>query len=210
MPTAASRGTTSFRDYSVDSNKGFDGPDTLTVTRRGAVGIANANLNAELAQWRRGAAHSSYRNMFLQTVSWQERGPVCDVILNYLGYLDATDTDGGVIDITDDIAEESVTITTSTGENVNFRYFAQTATTRWISRSRAFPTRPRFPGVVPTSLPVGLLRQPNPPKYTGSIAGKYKLEGVLAGFQRTRIAKAVWAVTETWKNLVEPEDESDS
>jgi hypothetical protein len=59
-------------------------------------------------------------------------------------------------------------------------------------------------------LPVGLLRQPNPPKYTGSIAGKYKLEGVLAGFQRTRIAKAVWAVTETWKNLVEPEDESDS
>jgi hypothetical protein len=142
--------------------------------------------------------------MFLQTVSWQERGPVCDVILNYLGFLDATDTDKGVIDITDDIAEESVTITTTTGENVSFRYFAQTATTRWISRSTRYPTKPKFPGVVPTSLPVGLLRQPNPPNFTGDIAGQYELEGVLAGFQRVRLAKTVWAVTETWKNLVEP------
>jgi len=204
MPTAASRGTTSFRDFSVDSAKGFDGPDTLTVTRRGAVGTANALLNAELALWKRGAAHSTYKNMFLQTVSWQERGPVCDVVLNYLGFLDSVDNDRGVIDITDDIAEESVTITTSTGENVNFRYFAQTATTRWISRSSRYPTRPQFPGVVPTTLPVGLLRQPNPPDYTGSISGNYKLEGVLAGFQRVRLAKTVWAVTETWKNLVEP------
>ena len=204
MPTAASRGTTSFRDFSVDSAKGFDGPDTLTVTRRGAVGTANAQLNAELALWKRGAAHSTYKNMFLQTVSWQERGPVCDVVLNYLGFLDATDTDKGVIDITDDIAEESVTITTTTGENVSFRYFAQTATTRWISRSTTYPKRPKFPGVVPTSLPVGLLRQPNPPNFTGDIAGQYELEGVLAGFQRVRLAKTVWAVTETWKNLVEP------
>lgn len=204
MPTAASRGTTSFRDYSVDSAKGFDGPDALTVTRRGAVGTANAQLNAELALWKRGAAHSTYKNMFLQTVSWQERGPVCDVVLNYIGFLDATDTDRGVIDITDDIAEESVTITTDLGENVNFRYFSQTATTRWISRSGSAPKRPRFPGVVPTTLPVGFLRQPNPPNYIGSIADQYELQGVLAGFQRARLAKGVWAVTETWKNLVEP------
>jgi hypothetical protein len=204
MPTAASKGTTSFREYSVDSAKGFDGPDTMTVTRRGAVGASNALLNTELNLWRRGSAHGTYKNMYLQTVSWQDRGPVCDVILNYVGFLDSTDTDKGVIDITDDIVEESVSITTSTDENVNFRYFSQTTTVRWISRSTQYPRRPKFPGIVPTSLPVGFLRQPNPPNYTGSISGQYKLEGVLAGFQRVRLAKSVWAVTETWKNLVEP------
>ena len=204
MPTAASRGTTSFREYSVDSARGFDGPDTMTVTRRGAVGASNALLNTELNQWRRGSAHGTYKNMYLQTVSWQDRGPVCDVILNYVGFLDSTDTDNGVIDISDDIADESVTIATTADENVNFRYFSQTTTTRWISRSTQYPTRPKFPGIVPTSLPIGFLRQPNPPKYTGSISGRYRIEGVLAGFQRVRLAKSVWAVTETWKNLVEP------
>lgn len=204
MPTAASRGTTSFRDYSIDFTKGHDGADTMSITRRGAVGTGNAQLNAELALWKRGAAHATYKAMYLQTVSWQERGPVCDVVLNYLGFLDATDTDSGVIDITDDITDESVTITTSTGENVNFRYLAQTATTRWISRSSKIPSRPRFPGVVPTTLPVGFLRQPDPPNYSGTKAGRYKLEGVLVSFQRTRLSKSVWAVIETWKNLVEP------
>ena len=200
MPTAASAGNTNFRDYSVESAKSFDGPDSLVVTRRGAV----SGITAEVALWKRGAVHGTYRNMYLQTVSWSERGPVADVILTYSGFLDSTDSDNGVIDISDDIAEESVTITTSAGENVNFRYFAQTTTTRWISRAAASPSRPKFPGVVPTSLPVGLLRQPNPPNYTGEISGTYKLEGVLAGFQRVRIAKGVWAVVETWKNLVEP------
>lgn len=200
MPTPTSVGNTSFRDYSVEPFKSFDGPDSLIVTRRGAL----SSLAAEIALWKRGAAHATYRNMFLQTIGSTERGPVSDVILVYSGFLDATDSDNGVIDISDDIAEESVTLTTDSGENVNFRYFAQTSTTRWISRSSTIPARPRFPGVVPTSLPVGLLRQPNPPNYTGSISGQYKLEGVLAGFQRVRLAKSVWAVVETWKNLVEP------
>lgn len=185
----------------MDINKSFDGPDSMLVTRRGAA----SGLTAEIALWRRGEAHSLYRNMYLQTISWSERGPVADVLLSYSGFVDATDSDNGVIDISDDIAEESVTLTTDEGENVNFRYFAQTTTTRWISRSSTLPPRPRFPGVVPTSLPVGLLRQPNPPDYTGSISGQYKLEGVLAGFQRVRLAKSVWAVVETWKNLVEPQ-----
>ncbi len=200
MPTPNSVANTNFRDYSVEPSKSFDGPDSLIVTRRGAV----SGLTAEVALWKRGAVHSVYKNMFLRTISWQERGPACDVILAYLGYLDTTDSDNGVIDISDDITEESVTITTSTGENVNFRYFAQISTTHWLSRSATIPSRPRFPGVVPTSLPIGLLRQPNPPNYTGSISGQYKLEGVLAGFQRVRLAKSVWAVVETWKNLVEP------
>lgn len=201
MPTAASVGTTSFRDYSVEPHKSFDGPDSLVVVRRGVV----SSITTEIAAWKRGAAHATYRNMYLQTISWQERGPVADVTLVYSGYLDATDSDNGVIDISDDIAEESVTLTTDEGENVNFRYFAQTTTTRWISRSTVSPPRPRFPGIVPTTLPTGFLRQPNPPNYTGSISGQYKLEGVLAGFQRVRLAKSVWAVVETWKNLVEPQ-----
>lgn len=201
MPTPNSVANTNFRDYSVEPSKSFDGPDSLIVTRRGAV----SGLTAEVALWKRGAVHSVYKNMFLQTISWQERGPACDVILAYLGYLDTTDSDNGVIDISDDIAEESVTITTSDNENVNFRYFAQTTSTRWIYRGAIAPSRPRFPGIVPTSLPVGLLRQANPPNYTGSISGAYKLEGVLVGFQRTRLAKGVWGIVETWKNLVEPQ-----
>jgi hypothetical protein len=200
MPTAASVGTTSFRDYSVDPSKGFDGPDSLVVTRRGAV----SGITAEVALWKRGARHATYRDMYLQTVSWQERGPVADVVLTYSGFIDSTDTDNGVIDLSDDVVEESVTLTTDANENVNFRYFAQTTTTRWIYRGPTAPPNPRFPGVVPTSLPVGFLRQPNPPNYTGSISGAYKLEGILAGFQRVRLAKSVWAVVETWKNLVEP------
>jgi len=200
MPTPSGRGNTSFRDYSVEPSKGFDGPDSLVVIRRGAL----SGITAEVATWKRGARHATYRDMYLQPVSWVERGPVADVTLSYSGFIDSTDTDSGVIDISDDIAEESVTVTTSTGENVNFRYFAQTATTRWISRNSTAPPNPRFPGVVPTSLPVGFLRQPNPPNYTGSISGTYKLEGVLAGFQRVRLAKSLWAVVETWKNLVEP------
>lgn len=201
MPTPNSVANTNFRDYSVEPSKSFDGPDSLIVTRRGAV----SGLTAEVALWKRGAVHSVYKNMFLQTISWQERGPACDVILAYLGYLDTTDSDNGVIDISDDIAEESVTITTSDNENVNFRYFAQTTSTRWIYRGASIPSRPRFPGVVPTRLPVGFLRQANPPNYTGSISGAYKLEGVLVGFQRTRLAKGVWGIVETWKNLVEPQ-----
>lgn len=200
MPTPNSVANTNFRDYSVEPFKSFDGPDSLTVTRRGAV----SGITAEVALWKRGARHATYRDMYLQTISWAERGPVADVVLTYSGFIDSTASDGGVIDLSDDVVEESVTLTTDANENVNFRYFAQSTTTRWIYRGSTAPSRPRFPGVVPTSLPIGLLRQPNPPNYTGSISGQYKLEGVLAGFQRVRLAKSVWAVVETWKNLVEP------
>lgn len=200
MPTPNSVGNTAFREHSVEEYISFDGPDTLVVTLRGAA----TDLQAERNKWKRGQTYPGYKTVFLQTKNSVDRGPACDLVLSFLGYIEATDTNNGVIDISDDIAEESVTITTSTGENVNFRYFAQISTTRWLSRSATIPSRPRFPGVVPTSLPIGLLRQPNPPNYTGSISGQYKLEGVLAGFQRVRLAKSVWAVVETWKNLVEP------
>jgi hypothetical protein len=200
MPTPVSVGNTAFRVFSIDETISLDGLDTLTVVRRGAA----SGLAVERNAWRRGQKYPGYPNMYLQTINSVDRGPVVDVTLTFSGFINALDSNNGIVDISDDIAEESVTITTSTGENVTFRYFAQTTTTRWMSRGAQSPSRPRFPAVVPTSLPIGLLRQPNPPNYTGSKAGSYKLEGVLAGFQRVRLAPGVWAVVESWKNLVEP------
>jgi hypothetical protein len=200
MPTPVSVGNTAFRVVSIDETISLDGLDTLTVVRRGAV----SGLTVERNAWRRGQTYPDYRNMFLQTINSVDRGPVVDVTLTFTGFINSNDSDNGIVDISDDIAEESVTITTDADENVNFRYFAQTTTTRWISRGSSPPTRPRFPAVVPTTLPVGYLRQPNPPNYSGSKTGRFKLEGVLAGFQRVRLSRNVWAVVESWKNLVEP------
>jgi len=197
MPTPASRGNTAFRDISVDSDTSLGGAATLTVTRRGAASL----LTAEVAKYKLGAKNASYPLMFLQSISWQEKGPVADLVLSYQGSLSKKDN---AVNISDDIAEESVTITTDTGENVNFRYFAQTTTYSYIATGKFAPTRPRYPAVVPSSLPVGQLRQPNPPNYTGSISGAYKLAGILVAFQRTTLAEDSWEVTESWKNLVEP------
>lgn len=197
MPTPASKGNTAFRDISVDSDTSLGGAATLTVTRRGAA----SGLAAEVAKYKLGAKSASYPQMFLQTISWQEKGPVADIVLTYQGSLSKTDN---AVNITDDIAEESVTITTDTGENVNFRYFAQTTSYSYIATGKFPPKSPKYPAVVPSNLPVGFLRQPNPPNYTGSISGAYKLEGILVAFQRERLAEDSWQVTESWKNLVEP------
>jgi len=197
MPTPASKGTTSFRDVSVDSDTSLGGASTLTVTRRGVA----TSLAAEVAKYKLGQKNSSYPLMFLQSISWQEKGPVADLVLSYQGSLSKNDN---AVNISDDIAEESVTLTTSTGENVNFRYFAQTTAYSYIAEGKNAPTRPKYPAVVPSKLPVGQLRQPNPPNYTGSIAQSYMLVGILVAFQRTRLAEESWQVTESWKNLVEP------
>ena len=197
MPTPASKGTTSFRDVSIDSDTSLGGAATLTVTRRGVA----TSLAAEVANYKLGDKNASYPLMFLQSISWQEKGPVADLVLSYQGSLSKNDN---AVYISDDIAEESVTLTTSTDENVNFRYFAQTTSYSYIAKGKFPPTRPKYPAVVPSSLPVGQLRQPNPPNYTGNISGAYKLAGILVAFQRTRLAEDSWQVTESWKNLVEP------
>lgn len=141
--------------------------------------------------------------MYLETKDSIDRGPVAELTLNFIGFIDAT-SDNGVVDIEDSITSQSVTINTSDDENVSFRYFAQATTVRWIFRGKDLPVRPRFPGIVPSTIPTNLLFQPDPPNYKGSISGRYNPIGRLAQFTRTRLAPSVWAVVESWENLIEP------
>jgi hypothetical protein len=199
MPTPIGKGTTTFREVSVQETVSRSGLDGLTVVLRGI----NSGLAAEKAKWKRGTRHTNYPNMYLETKDSIDRGPVAELTLNFIGYIDAT-SDNGIVDIEDSISSQSVTINTDADENISFRYFAQATTVRWIYRGIYSPTRPLFPGIVPSSLPTNLLFQPDPPKYTGSISGRYKPVGRLAQFTRTRLAPSVWAVVESWENLIEP------
>jgi hypothetical protein len=199
MPTPVGKGTTTFREVSVQETVSRSGLDGLTVLLRGI----HSGLATEKAKWKRGAKYTGYPNMYLETKDSIDRGPVAELTLNFIGYIDST-SDDGVVDIEDSISSQSVTINTTDDENISFRYFAQATTVRWIYRGSTSPTRPRFPGIVPSSIPTNLLFQPDPPKYTGSISGRYEPVGRLAQFARTRLAPSVWAVVESWENLIEP------
>lgn len=199
MPTPNGVGTTTFREVSVEETVSRSGMDSLTVTLRGAA----TNLAATKALWTRGKTYPGYPNMFLETRNSYDRSPVVDLVLTFIGFIDIT-RDNGVVDIEDNISAQSVTLNTNKDENVNFQYFAQSTTTRWIYRGTDKPTRPRFPGVVPSYINVGYLFAPDPPNYVGSISGRYKPVGKLIQFSRTRLAPSVWAVIETWENRIDP------
>jgi hypothetical protein len=200
MPTPAGKGNTNFREVSVDEQISKSGLDGLTVVLRGI----RTQLATEKAKWKRGAKYTGYANMYLETKSTRDSGPVAELILNFTGFIDNDTPDNGLIDIEDSITSQSVTLNTDADENISFRYFAQVATVRWISRTKDAPRSPKFPGIVPSSIPTNLLFQPDPPKYTGSIAGRYEPIGRLAQFSRMRLAPGVWAVVESWENLIEP------
>jgi hypothetical protein len=199
MPTPVGKGTTTFREVSVQETVSRSGLDGLTVVLRGI----HSGLTVEKKKWKRGASYTGYSNMYLETKDSIDRGPVAELTLNFIGFIDAT-SDNGVVDIEDSITSQSVTINTSDDENVSFRYFAQATTVRWIFRGKDLPVRPRFPGIVPSTIPTNLLFQPDPPNYKGSISGRYNPIGRLAQFTRTRLAPSVWAVVESWENLIEP------
>jgi hypothetical protein len=200
MPTPAGKGTTSFREVSVQETVSRSGMDGLTVVLKGI----HSALSATKATWTRGKTYPGYPNMFLETKDSIDRGPVAELTLNFIGFIDAT-IDNGVVDIEDSISEQSVTLNTDADENVSFKYFAQVTTVRWLYRGSAMPRTPKFPGVVPSSIPTNMLFQPDPPNYSGSISGRYEPVGRLAQFTRTRLAPSVWAVVESWENLIEPQ-----
>lgn len=199
MPTSIGVGTTSFREVSIAENINRQGVDSLTVTLRGKA----TGLQAAFDGYKRGSTYTGYANMYLDSKSKEERGPVADIILNYIGFIDVTG-DNGVVEISDSISDQSVSLNTDADENVTFRYMGQSTTTRWIYRGIDKPMNPRFPGIVPSSISTNLLFQPDPPNYSGSISGRYKAVGRLMQFDRVRLAPSVWAVTETWANLIEP------
>lgn len=199
MPTPLGVGNTSFREVARAGVVNRQGMDSMTVTLRGK----STSLSATFDTYSRGEVDATESSMYLDTKSYEERGPVSDIILNYVGFLEST-TGEARYEIDDSITEQSVTLATDTGENVAFRYFAQSTTHRWIHRGSAKPTTPRYRGIVPSSLPTNQLFNPVPPNYTGSIAGRYEATGRLAQFQRTQVAPSVWTVVETWENIIEP------
>jgi hypothetical protein len=200
MPTSLGVGTTSFQEISVQETVSRSGLDSLTVVLKGkATGLAAART-----AWRRGDTYTGYPTMFLDTKDSTERGPVAELTLNFIGFIDSYAAENGIVDIEDNISRQSVTINTDEDENVSFSYYAQTSTTRWIYRGTQKPRNPKFPAVVPTDIPISYLFQPDPPNYSGSITNRYQPNGRLAQFARTRLAPSVWAVVETWEVLVEP------
>ena len=203
MPTPLSVGTTTFREISVQETLSKSGFDTLAVILRGA----SSNLAAEKANWTRGITYPGYPTMFLDTRDSVDRGPVSEINLTFHGFLNSFAAENGLVDATDDISRQSVTLSTDAGDNVSFSFYAQVTTVRWMYRGTDIPTQPRFPSQVPSVIPTNLLFQPNPPNYAGSVAGQYKARGRLSQFQRTRMAPGVWGVVESWETLIEPINE---
>lgn len=201
MPTSVGVGTTSFRAVSVDEGVARDGLDSLTVTLRGkATGLA-----AESALWTRGRTYPGYPNMYLQSKSTADRGPVAEIVLNFIGFIESASLEQGLVDLDDGISLSSVTLNTDEDEDITFSYYAQSSTWKWIHRGVTQPSQPKFRAVVPSSIDTSKLFAPYPPKYSGSIAGRYQAEGRLAQFQRTRLAPSVWSVVETWETLIVPD-----
>lgn len=201
MPIPLYVGTTTFREVSSNPVVNRSGLDTLTIVLRGKV----TDLAAQTLLWARGVSYTGYPNMFLDSKSTADKGPIAEITLNFIGYIETAATENGLIDKSDGIARQSVTLNTDDDEDVTFAYYGQTTTARWISRTVAIPQSPRFPAVVPSTLPVAQLFAPYPPKYTGSISGRYKVEGRLSQFERTRLAVSVWSVVESWEILIEPD-----
>lgn len=200
MPTALSVGTTTFRAVEINETLSRTGFDSLTVVLKGAA----SGLATELANWTRGKTYPGYPNMFLETRDSRDRGPVAEITLNFQGFLSSSPGTSDVIDISDSISRQAVTLTTDADENVSFSFYAQVTTTRWIYRGQFMPKQPKYPGVVPSTIPTNILFQPDPPNFEGSISGQYKANGRMSQFDRQRLAPGVWGVIESWEVLIEP------
>jgi len=195
MPTAISVGNTNFREVARSLTVNRVAIDSLTVTLRG-------RSSALLDAWKTydpGERDSVYSNMYLESKSFTDQGPVSEITLNYSGIASADPAAEGENSIT----LQSVSLTSDEGDNVTFSYFAQSSTTRWIAKLR-LPMQPKYRGQPPSSIPTEQLFNPSPPDYSGSISGQYNAVQRLTSFTRSQVAPQVWVVTETWETMIEP------
>lgn len=190
-------GTTTFRETSRTPNTSQNGVDTMTVVRRGRWAL----LAAEEANFPKGVADSEEPAMYLQSRSSRSAGVFSTLTLQYAGYLGESDAEDGLINVTNSIVEQSVTLDTDAGENVDFKYYAQTTVWKWIHRGASAPLSPKYPLVVDSSIGVGNLFDPNPVTYSGAV--DYKVVGRLNSFNPERLARGVWAVSEGWIQKIE-------
>lgn len=201
MPTPVYVGLTD--TYTVSSIEPFvdrQGFDTLIVRLRGK----STALTANLADWSRGDTYPGYPNVSLETKrSSQSRG-IGEIELSFSGFIESGDPENGLIDVVDEITEQTVALTSDAGENVQFQYHAQQTTSRWLHRGAAQPRSPKFKGVVSSDVNVLTLFNPQPPDFSGSVKANSKKVGRLVQFTRTRLSPNVWGVIETWQNRIEP------
>lgn len=204
MPTPLSVGNVTFRERSVQPRKSRTGPDSLQVVLRGASDL----LASELAQWTPGRTYPGYPNMFLDEAHATDRGPVSEIDLTFLGFLDGRALDrNGLIDQSQDTMLSSVQLTSSAGATVTASYYSQVSSFRWLARG-ARPSGPRFRGMVsaPRDVPPGFLHALSPPKFPGSIANAYRVVLRLTQFKIDELARgAAWPVTESWAVEIEPD-----
>ena len=202
MPTPLYQGNTDFREVETNPVVNRTGLDSLSVTLKGR----STALATELLNWPMGRTYPGYPNMFLDTRSTRDRGPIAEISLSFSGFITSYVPENGLIDVDDQITRQSVSLTTDTDETVTFAYFGQSTTYRWLSKGPTMPTAPKFRATVPSEININNLFRPFPPQFNrGDVAGRDKSEGRLSGFSRTRLAASVWAVTETWDVLIEPD-----
>lgn len=200
MPTPLFHGNTDFREVESNPVVNRDGLDSLSITLKGR----STALTAELIKWPMGRTYPGYPSMYLQTRSTRDRGPISEISLSFVGFIDSFMPENGLNEISDSITRQSVTLNSDQDEDITWAYFAQTTTYRWISKDSRQPLQPKFRAIVPTQIATNQLFSPVPPKFEGSINNSYKVEGRLSQFDRTRLAPSVWAVVEAWQNIIEP------
>jgi len=208
MPEGNYIGGTSFRTVSTAEYEDSEGVDRVTIIRRGKT----SELAAEVAAWTKGRVGTSlgYSNMFLQTKRSSSGGGsnFSELALEFAGYLSSTLSNPVSVD--DSIALGSGTFVSDenddegNAQNVQAQFNGQSTTTRWIYYGLNPPTAPRYPLKVASEVPTNILFGHYPASYTGTL--QTKLESRLMGFDRSELARGVWAVTETWAERVVPDD----
>jgi len=191
-------GNTAWRTVSTEEDIDSEGLDTGTIVRRGDTSGSDSEWNS----YDRGDTATSfgYSSMYLQRKHRSQSGNFDEVRLTYQGF--ASGAYSNPVDTSDSITQQATSLVSSSGENVQVKFMAQQTTTRWLYQGRSAPKQPQYPSVVPSDIAVGMLFDPHPATYSGTL--QYVVRGRLMTFDRQELATGVWAVVESWVIRVEP------
>jgi hypothetical protein len=197
MPTPKNLGDVAFREISRVEGVGSDGRSTVTIRRKGAASLIAAE-RAYLS-----ALEFLPENPALLMESWSidDSSPVITSEITFAGL---TNENVGRVDISSRITQQTVKLTTSTGQEVSFRYSGQETTWTWRAIGTSRPRSPRFGSAPRTRFSADELMAPDPPNYTGTVAGRYRVVSVLSGFEISQSGNEGWVCVESWEQRVEP------
>jgi len=198
MATPSYIGDNSWRTVATEESVNSEGLDTLTITRRGSYLASDEEWDSY--ERTDSATPFGKASMYLTSKTRRKAGQHDEITLQYEGFLG--DAFVNPISVTDSIDQQATTLVTTTGENVQVKFMAQSTTARWLSYSLTAPRSPQYPATVPSDIDSSNLFDPYPANYTGTL--QYVVRGRLMAFQREQLATGVWAVVETWAVRVEP------